>query len=330
MSRIHQLAAALALGGLVQASASSAADELTVGMITTLSGPGAGLGIDIRDGFALAVEHLDGKFGDFDAKVIEADDQQKPDVAVQLAERMLSRDGADIVTGTIWSNLALAMLPAVARAEKIYISPNAGPSQLAGSRVQPALLQHRLPERRRARGDRQGGRRRPGSSGSGCWRPTIPPGRTRCAASAAPTTRRAARSSTRSTPSSASSTTPPRSPRSRRPSPRRSTSSTPAAWGSPSSSNGPRPASATRSSSTPRRSRSARTSCRRSATRRSASRTPPTGRPTSRPGSTRASSRTSPPSTAALPSLFAAQGYDTALFIDAAAQGRRQHGRPTR
>ena len=133
MSRIHQLAAALALGGLVQASASSAADELTVGMITTLSGPGAGLGIDIRDGFALAVEHLDGKFGDFDAKVIEADDQQKPDVAVQLAERMLSRDGAEIVTGTIWSNLALAMLPAVARAEKVYISPNAGPSQLAGA-----------------------------------------------------------------------------------------------------------------------------------------------------------------------------------------------------
>ncbi len=133
MSRIHQLAAVLALGGLVQASASSAADELTVGMITTLSGPGAGLGIDIRDGFALAVEHLDGKFGDFDAKVIEADDQQKPDVAVQLAERMLSRDGAEIVTGTVWSNLALAMLPAVARAEKVYISPNAGPSQLAGA-----------------------------------------------------------------------------------------------------------------------------------------------------------------------------------------------------
>jgi branched-chain amino acid transport system substrate-binding protein len=131
--RFHQLAAALALGGLVQASASSAADELTVGMITTLSGPGAGLGIDIRDGFALAVEHLDGKFGDFDAKVIEADDQQKPDVAVQLAERMLSREGAEIVTGTIWSNLALAMLPAVARADKVYISPNAGPSQLAGA-----------------------------------------------------------------------------------------------------------------------------------------------------------------------------------------------------
>lgn len=132
MRRIHQLTAAVAVGALVQASA-AAAEDLTVGMITTLSGPGAGLGVDIRDGFNLALEHLGGKFGDLDANVIEVDDQQKPDVAVQLADRLLSRDGADIITGTIWSNLALAMLPAVARAEKIYISPNAGPSQLAGS-----------------------------------------------------------------------------------------------------------------------------------------------------------------------------------------------------
>jgi branched-chain amino acid transport system substrate-binding protein len=129
---MHQLAAAVAVGVLVQAGA-AAAEDLTIGMITTLSGPGAGLGIDVRDGFNLAIEDLGGKFGDFDAKVIEADDQRKPDVAVQLTERMLSRDGADIVTGTIWSNLALAMLPVVARAGKIYISPNAGPSQLAGS-----------------------------------------------------------------------------------------------------------------------------------------------------------------------------------------------------
>jgi branched-chain amino acid transport system substrate-binding protein len=130
--RTNQLAAAVAVGALIQAGA-AAAEDLTIGMITTLSGPGSGLGIDVRDGFNLAIEDLGGKFGELDAKVIEVDDQQKPDVAVQLTERLLSRDGADIITGTIWSNLALAMLPAVARAGKIHISPNAGPSQLAGS-----------------------------------------------------------------------------------------------------------------------------------------------------------------------------------------------------
>ena len=132
MNRMQHLAAAVAVGAVAQAGV-SAAEELTIGMITTLSGPGAGLGVDIRDGFDLALADLGGKFGQFDARVIEVDDQQKPDVAVQLTERLLSRDGADIVTGTVWSNLALAMLPAVARAGKIHISPNAGPSQLAGS-----------------------------------------------------------------------------------------------------------------------------------------------------------------------------------------------------
>jgi branched-chain amino acid transport system substrate-binding protein len=123
---MQHLAAAVALGAVVQAGV-SAAEELTIGMITTLSGPGAGLGVDIRDGFNLALADLGNKFGPFDARVIEVDDQQKPDVAVQLTERLLSRDGADIITGTVWSNLALAMLPAVARAGKIHISPNAGP-----------------------------------------------------------------------------------------------------------------------------------------------------------------------------------------------------------
>jgi branched-chain amino acid transport system substrate-binding protein len=129
---MQHLAAAVVVGAVVQAGV-SAAEELTIGMITTLSGPGAGLGVDIRDGFNLALADLGGKFGQFDARVIEVDDQQKPDVAVQLTERLLSRDGANIITGTVWSNLALAMLPAVARAGKIHISPNAGPSQLAGS-----------------------------------------------------------------------------------------------------------------------------------------------------------------------------------------------------
>jgi branched-chain amino acid transport system substrate-binding protein len=132
VNRTQQLVAAVAVSALAHTGA-AAAEDLTIGMITTLSGPGAGLGIDIRDAFNLALEDLGGKLGEFDAKVIEVDDQQKPDVAVQLTERLLSRDGADIITGTVWSNLALAMLPAVARAEKIYISPNAGPSQLAGS-----------------------------------------------------------------------------------------------------------------------------------------------------------------------------------------------------
>src|SRR5690606_18995920 len=52
VNRTQQLVAAVAVGAFVHGSA--AAEELTIGMITTLSGPGAGLGIDIRDAFNLA------------------------------------------------------------------------------------------------------------------------------------------------------------------------------------------------------------------------------------------------------------------------------------
>jgi branched-chain amino acid transport system substrate-binding protein len=109
-------------------AATAATAETRIGMITTLSGGGAGLGIDVRDGFMLAM----GQSGRDDIEVIIADDEQAPDVAVQLADRMIQSDDVDILTGIIWSNLAMAVIPSVTAQGLFYLSPNAGPSQLAG------------------------------------------------------------------------------------------------------------------------------------------------------------------------------------------------------
>ena len=116
-----------AFGGAVQA------EGVKVGMITTLSGGGAGLGIDVRDGFMLAVAQS----GRDDIEVIIEDDQQKPDVAVQLADRMIQADKVDVMTGIIWSNLAMAVVPSATAQGKFYLSPNAGPSALAGKGCHP-------------------------------------------------------------------------------------------------------------------------------------------------------------------------------------------------
>ncbi|MCP4819004.1 MAG: ABC transporter substrate-binding protein, partial [Shimia sp.] len=109
-------------------AASAQAEGLKVGMITTLSGGGAGLGIDVRDGFMLAVEQS----GRSDVEVVIEDDQRKPDVAVQLADKMIQSEKVDVLTGIIWSNLAMAVVPATVAQGKFYLSPNAGPSALAG------------------------------------------------------------------------------------------------------------------------------------------------------------------------------------------------------
>jgi branched-chain amino acid transport system substrate-binding protein len=122
-------AAGLALAGIGLASGAMAdGDKVKVGMITTLSGGGAGLGIDVRDGFMLAVKQA----GNDDIEVIIEDDQRKPEIAVQLADRMIQSDKVDILTGIIWSNLAMAVVPSATAQGKFYLSPNAGPSALAG------------------------------------------------------------------------------------------------------------------------------------------------------------------------------------------------------
>jgi branched-chain amino acid transport system substrate-binding protein len=111
----------------------AAAEPLKVGMITTLSGGGAGLGIDVRDGFMLAINQS----GSTDIEVIIEDDQRKPEIAVQLADKMIQSENVDVMTGIIWSNLAMAVIPAAVAQGKFYLSPNAGPSALAGRGCHP-------------------------------------------------------------------------------------------------------------------------------------------------------------------------------------------------
>ncbi|MBU2944375.1 ABC transporter substrate-binding protein [Shimia thalassica] len=121
----------IALAAAMSALAVGAhAEGLKVGMITTLSGGGAGLGIDVRDGFMLAMKQS----GRDDIEVVIEDDQRKPDIAVQLADKMIQSEKVDVLTGIIWSNLAMAVVPAATAQNKFYLSPNAGPSALAGKR----------------------------------------------------------------------------------------------------------------------------------------------------------------------------------------------------
>ncbi|MEO8080139.1 MAG: ABC transporter substrate-binding protein, partial [Caldimonas sp.] len=70
----------LALGGSALALAAApllagAADSVKIGFVSTLSGPSAAIGVDIRDGFQLAVKLNGGKLGGLPAEVIVSDDQ---------------------------------------------------------------------------------------------------------------------------------------------------------------------------------------------------------------------------------------------------------------
>lgn len=125
---------AASLFGLSLATSSLAhAEPVKIGVITTLSGGGAGLGIDMRDAFTLAIKQS----GNKDVELVIEDDAQKPELAVQIAEKMIQGDKVDLMTGIIWSNLAMAVVPNAVAQDVIYLSPNAGPSALAGANCNP-------------------------------------------------------------------------------------------------------------------------------------------------------------------------------------------------
>ena len=114
-----------------------AADKVKVGFISTLSGPNAAIGGDIRDGFNLAIKLNGGKLGGLPAQVLVADDQLKPENAKQIAERFLKLEKVDFITGVVFSNIVLAVAPDAIASKVFFISPNAGPAQYTGAQCNP-------------------------------------------------------------------------------------------------------------------------------------------------------------------------------------------------
>ncbi len=127
--RVLGLAAGIALAALPAV----AQDKVKIGFVSTFTGPTAVIGNDMRNSAEVALDHLGRKMGGLAVEIIYEDDQQKPEVGKQKAEKLVQSDKVDFVTGYIWSNVLLASLKTVTdEGDTILISANAGPSQIAG------------------------------------------------------------------------------------------------------------------------------------------------------------------------------------------------------
>src|SRR4051812_5589145 len=104
-----------------------AAERIKVGFISTLSGPAGAIGIEIRDGFNLALQQLGNKLGGLPAEAVYGDDKFLPETGKQLAERMLKLERVNFLTGIVYSPILLATAPHAFEAQVPYISANAGP-----------------------------------------------------------------------------------------------------------------------------------------------------------------------------------------------------------
>jgi branched-chain amino acid transport system substrate-binding protein len=132
------MTALLGAGALTLAAGPAAAQEpLKIGIMAVLSGPQAVLGKQLVDGFKLGVKHASHKLGGLPTEVIVQDDELKPDVAVGKVKQLLERDKVQFVVGPIFSNILMAIHKPITDSQTFFISPNAGPSPVAGKGCSP-------------------------------------------------------------------------------------------------------------------------------------------------------------------------------------------------
>jgi branched-chain amino acid transport system substrate-binding protein len=132
------LASAIALASAQRPAI--AADSIKIGFVETFSGPAAAIGIDARNAFELALDHIGRKMDGRSVEVIYEDDQQKPDVGKQKTEKLILSDKVDFLVGYNWSNVLLASLKPAVDSRTFLIDINAGPSQLAGELCSPYVF----------------------------------------------------------------------------------------------------------------------------------------------------------------------------------------------
>src|SRR6266446_293892 len=129
------LAGAATLGTPVRA-----ADKITVGFLTTRTGPLSGISGEKLDGFQLFIKLNGGKLGNLPAEVIVADDQNNPDAGKQAFERLAKRDRVDVLTGIMFSNVILSVASGAVQNKIVFINSNVQPSELAGERCSPYIF----------------------------------------------------------------------------------------------------------------------------------------------------------------------------------------------
>jgi branched-chain amino acid transport system substrate-binding protein len=110
---------------------------LKIGFMAELSGPQGALGQDQYDALMMVIERNGGKLGGVPVTVIKEDSQLKPELAVQLADKLIEREQVPIITGITFSNIMMAVNKKITGAGVFLIGSNAGPSPVAGAQCSP-------------------------------------------------------------------------------------------------------------------------------------------------------------------------------------------------
>jgi branched-chain amino acid transport system substrate-binding protein len=110
---------------------------IKIGFIGSMSGAIGVTGTQALGGVRVALDQLGNKLGPRPVTLIVEDDQAKPEISRQLAEKFLLQDKVDLIFTATTSNSLLGLYQPVIQSKTVLISAMAGPSQIAGKECSP-------------------------------------------------------------------------------------------------------------------------------------------------------------------------------------------------
>ena len=125
LTRRAALAGLAAAGALARPALAQAA-PLRVGLMLPYSGTFAQLGDSITQAFEMHLAERGGKLGGRAVTVVKLDDGSDPAAAPQNVKRLLEREKADVLVGTVHSGVVMALVQAAREQGVPLIIPNAG------------------------------------------------------------------------------------------------------------------------------------------------------------------------------------------------------------
>jgi branched-chain amino acid transport system substrate-binding protein len=125
----------------------SYAEDIKIGVPTSLSGPWADLGNQVKRAVTFAVNEINEKGGVIGRKLVVdfQDSEGKPDIARKQAEK-LALSGSKILLGLIASGEGLAIAPMVERWDALYISTINKTDKLTGDTCQARVFRVNRPD----------------------------------------------------------------------------------------------------------------------------------------------------------------------------------------
>ena len=123
----------IGVAALLLSAAGGNAAELTVGFVSSLSGPVASIGIPYEKGI-LAAQAFAGKVGDVNVKLIRLDDASDPSASTRDARKLVQEDKVDILMGTsgLPGTIAMAVVAAETKTPMLSLVPASQPQSPNG------------------------------------------------------------------------------------------------------------------------------------------------------------------------------------------------------